>query len=411
MRSPILSRLDPRRNLRARVGLAFGGSALVLALLLSIVVGELTRNRLERASSVRLGERDLQLPDGHGNDDVSSLAHSVHDMIAELADRERDLLTLNLTLEDRVRERTREARTLALVARHTDNAVIVTGADHQIQWVNLGFSRLTGYTLEDAIGRRPGELLGVAADDVDAATPTALLLPTGTQNGHTIEHGWRTRVGEERWVAVEYQSILGDDGAITNYALIGRDVSANRAAEEQLRYDALHDALTGLPNRALFMDQLSHAIRRARRDPAPRFAVLFVDLDGFKKVNDTFGHAIGDLLLVGTARRLEACLRPGDTVARLGGDEMAVLLEAPGPVEEAQRVAERILEQLAQPFELEGNRASVGASIGIAAGYDQSMTADAVLRNADAAMYAAKHRGKGQWVLFSDLDAELQKSA
>jgi diguanylate cyclase (GGDEF)-like protein len=179
-----------------------------------------------------------------------------------------------------------------------------------------------------------------------------------------------------------------------------REVETYKRIEAQLVYAISHDALTGLGNRMLFMERLHQAIAFARHQQGYRFAVLFLDLDHFKAVNDSLGHAIGDQLLIGIAQRLRMCLRTGDTVARLGGDEFVVLLEDAQDLQQVSTVADRIQASLQQPFDLDGHQLFASASIGIvadAAGYDQ---AEAVLRDADIAMYQAKLHGKARSELF-----------
>ncbi len=179
-----------------------------------------------------------------------------------------------------------------------------------------------------------------------------------------------------------------------------QDITDRKRAEERLMHDAFHDALTGLPNRALFMDHLKLSVERTKRRDRQLFAVLFLDLDRFKIVNDSLGHMVGDKLLVGIARRLETCLRPGDTVARLGGDEFTVLLEDLGSPEEAIEVAGRLQKELTLPFNLNGHEVFTTISIGIAlstAGYDRP---EEVLRDADTAMYRAKTLGKARHEVF-----------
>src|SRR5574341_27150 len=179
-----------------------------------------------------------------------------------------------------------------------------------------------------------------------------------------------------------------------------REIGARKAAEEQLQYDALHDALTGLPNRALFMDRLMHAMKISKRHKDYLYAVLFLDLDRFKVVNDSLGHIIGDKLLIAFGQRLVSCLRPHDTVARLGGDEFAVLLEDIGGLSNATYIAERIGAEMAAPFTVSGHDAFATASIGIAlgaAGYEQP---EQILRDADTAMYQAKSRGRAGFIVF-----------
>lgn len=178
---------------------------------------------------------------------------------------------------------------------------------------------------------------------------------------------------------------------------VSRDVSDRKTLEAQLSHQAFHDPLTGLANRALFKDRVEHAFARAVRNPRP-VIVLFLDLDNFKKINDSLGHDAGDQLLVEVARRILACVRVNDTVARLGGDEFAVLLDG-ASVEDSVRVAERILEDLPISYTIEDNEVVVGTSIGIADSGTGSNAED-LLRNADAAMYRAKGSGKGRYAVF-----------
>jgi diguanylate cyclase (GGDEF)-like protein len=178
-----------------------------------------------------------------------------------------------------------------------------------------------------------------------------------------------------------------------------RDVTKRKALEEQLRHQALHDPLSGLPNRALFMDRLEHALARADRR-ASKVAVLFMDLDNFKITNDSLGHEVGDQLLVAVAERLKACLRPEDTAARVGGDEFTILVEEVDGLRDAARVAERIAESLQRPFALDQYEVFFTTSIGIAlSGPLQKLPAD-LLRHADLAMYQAKHKGKARYEVF-----------
>lgn len=181
-----------------------------------------------------------------------------------------------------------------------------------------------------------------------------------------------------------------------------------RQSEARLSHEALHDALTGLPNRSLFMDRLARALERARRYNGYGFAVLFLDLDGFKVVNDSLGHALGDRLLIGIAQRLTDGLRAADTVARLGGDEFVILLENVRETADAIAAAERVLQQLAHPFELDESRVFISASIGVVTSSLGHVRADDVLRDADIAMYHAKSLGKARYAVF---DAHMHTRA
>lgn len=178
-------------------------------------------------------------------------------------------------------------------------------------------------------------------------------------------------------------------------------IAERRKAEQQLYFEAHHDALTKLPNRAMFSDRLAYAIRHLKRHPNQRFAVLFIDLDRFKLINDTLGHHVGDLFLVEIANRLRACVRDNDVLARLGGDEFVVLLDAMKS-DDAEEVAGRILNAIETPYSIENNTLYSNASIGIALCSSHYKNADEILRDADAAMYQAKSLGRGRYVFFDE---------
>ncbi|MGB8507267.1 MAG: EAL domain-containing protein [Pyrinomonadaceae bacterium] len=205
---------------------------------------------------------------------------------------------------------------------------------------------------------------------------------------------------EDLWVLLSVTHVRHADGESANLIFQIQDITDRKLAEQQLHHDAFHDALTGLPNRALFMDHLKLSVERAKRRDSRMFAVLFLDLDRFKIINDSLGHMVGDQLLIGIARRLETCLRPGDTVARLGGDEFTILLEDLNRTSEAIEVADRLQNELSLPFNLNGNEVFTTVSIGIAlstTGYERP---EDVLRDADTAMYRAKTLGKARHEVF-----------
>ncbi len=189
------------------------------------------------------------------------------------------------------------------------------------------------------------------------------------------------------------------DGRPLYFIVQIQDISERKELEGKLQYEALHDSLTGLANRVLFMDRVQHALlRRVREKESP--AVLFLDLDDFETINDSLGHAAGDEVLRVVASRIQSCLRSEDTVARLGGDEFAVLVEGVEDLESLQRLAQRIADSVQIPFVLQGKDMFIHVSIGIALAEGSGETADELLRNADAAMYAAKRSGKGRYELY-----------
>ncbi len=213
------------------------------------------------------------------------------------------------------------------------------------------------------------------------------------------EHRMLHKDGGYRWMLSRAMGVRGRSGKAIRIAGSQTDITDRKRFEEQLAQQAFYDTLTGLPNRALFMDRLALAVTRARRRKSSMFSILFLDVDRFKDVNDSLGHLKGDLLLTAIARRLETCVRPGDTVARLGGDEFTILLDDMRDPEDAVQVATRILEQMGKPFVLDGRDVFATVSIGIAPGAQYERPED-LLRDADTAMYRAKERGKNCYEVF-----------
>jgi diguanylate cyclase (GGDEF)-like protein/PAS domain S-box-containing protein len=287
------------------------------------------------------------------------------------------------------------ARTIISSVRQ---GIIVYDRDFRCQVWNRFMEEMTGLAAGDVLGRPALELFPhLRLQGFDALLQRALA-------GETVQSGDArfnvTRTGRSGWVASVFSPQVGPDGGIIGVVAIVHDITERKQAEEQLAHNAFHDALTGLPNRALFVDRLERLLRHAGRHAGYMFGVAFLDLDRFKIVNDSLGHIVGDELLVSIARRLERCLRQGDTVARLGGDEFAILLDDVADARDASRVVERILLELGRPFHLAGHEVYTTASIGIAlssTGYEKS---EDILRDADIAMYRAKLEGRSRYEVF-----------
>jgi diguanylate cyclase (GGDEF)-like protein/PAS domain S-box-containing protein len=325
---------------------------------------------------------------------------------AGVAEYVTDLGTLERALRYAISHQHALARLAESEQRH---ALAIQGAndglwDWDVRQDRLYFSprwkQMLGYA-EPELGDAPGEWLGRVHPDDRAALTQALEahLSGGTQHfehEHRIQH----RDGSYRWMLARGMAVRDAHGRATRVVGSQTDVTDRKQAEQRLQHDALHDALTGLPNRVLFLDRLDQAIRRAQRQhPDAAAAVLFLDLDRFKLVNDSLGHQVGDQLLVAVARRLESAVRPPDTVARLGGDEFTVLLDGVTDVHEASLVAERVHQTLRTPFDIDERELFIDASIGIALA-DPGAAPDTVLRDADVAMYRAKADGKGRHAVF-----------
>lgn len=279
----------------------------------------------------------------------------------------------------------------------TANGVFITDKAGHIQWVNKAFTTLTGYSETEVIGNTPR------------------VLNSGKQNAAYYETLWSTimrgevwrnemqdrhKDGSEIYITQTITPIVNAQGEITHFIAVLEDISARRVAEKRIKHMAHYDALTNLPNRALFMDRLSQVLVSAKRANHTA-ALMFIDLDGFKSVNDTLGHHAGDLLLQQVAVRLKGCVRESDTVARLAGDEFTVILQEISSIADAKKVAEKIIEVFAIPFELEGHEIYSGASIGISLFPDDAGDEEGLLKKADAAMYLAKQGGKNKFVFFA----------
>ena len=237
----------------------------------------------------------------------------------------------------------------------------------------------------------------------DSRTPDGVayaVAPLVTNDGQVIGTICVIDTSPHGWTHTEINCLIDVASLLVTELELRSDLSVKRQTQEHLLYSTLHDSLTGLPNRSLFTERLRHAMRRAARHPDNLFAVLFLDLDRFKEVNDNLGHFAGDELLRAVARRLEACIRPEDTVARLSGDEFAILLESITEISDAGRVAERIEEALSFPINLGGAEVTTSASIGIVTSSMAHDQPEQILRSADMAMYRAKAAGRARYELF-----------
>lgn len=273
----------------------------------------------------------------------------------------------------------------------TSHAMMITDAAGTIRAVNHAFTAATGWTADEAIGRTP-RILASGRQDADfyEAMWSALL-----SEGHWQGELWnRRKSGELYPECLTIDALRAQDGRISHFVAVFSDIDERRAREARLSHLAYHDELTGLPNRTLFLDRLDRTVALARRRGG-RIALALVDLDGFKAVNERFGHQAGDLLLKSVAERVKACLRECDTVARFGGDEFAVVLPAVDGAKGAREAAARIRAALARPVYLAGDEIALGASMGLGLFPVDGVAANDLVKAAELALYAVKRRGKG----------------
>jgi len=266
----------------------------------------------------------------------------------------------------------------------------------QAIYVNAAFTRIFGFSAEEVIGRNLREFIVPQSRRHEIARVRKSVDEFGSASFDTER---MHKDGSLRDVALEARALVVN-GKQDGYVFAFRDIGERKRTEAMLQHDALHDALTGLPNRALFLNRLTLAFSRRSRSRSQNCGVLFLDLDHFKEINDTLGHAAGDALLIAVAERLRGALRPQDTAARLGGDEFAILVEDIQSVSAIEIVAARILEAMERTFEVCGHIVHAGASIGVAIAGPDHAAPELIIRDADFAMYRAKQDGGGRFEIF-----------
>ncbi len=307
-------------------------------------------------------------------------------------------------LRRELQRREADQRLAASVFAHTHDSVVITDANNCIIDVNAAFSRITGYSREEVLGNNPKML--------KSGRQSAEFYKAMWQSLSVYDHWngelWNRTKNGEVYAALTSISVVRDEqGQIHHYIGMSADITPLKNHEFDLERIAHFDPLTGIPNRVLLADRLAQAIAHTRR-ARNHMAVCYLDLDGFKPVNDQFGHEVGDLLLIEVSQRIRECLRAGDTVARIGGDEFVLLLLDFNDVRECEVVLERMLRRVAEPLLIAENLVSVSASLGLTLYPNDLADADTLLRHADQAMYIAKQRGKNRYHLF---DQELDRIA
>lgn len=293
-------------------------------------------------------------------------------------------------------EREISLRLAATVFNTVDEAVMVTGPDNRIITVNPSFTRITGYAPDEVIDKDPQILSSGKHPPEFFKRMWETLSAAGVWKGEI----WNRRKSGEAYVGwFSFHRVYDEKGNLANHVAVFSDITQRKAEEERIYRLAHYDLLTGLPNRALLIGHLGQAIAKAQRDKA-RLALMFIDLDKFKPVNDAFGHEVGDLLLKEVAKRLQYCVRGSDTASRMGGDEFVVLLLTIEEEQDAMMVAEKIRHEINQPFELAGHSLHISSSIGVAIYPEHGSDEDQLLKNADTAMYHSKKSGRNSVELY-----------
>jgi len=397
------------QGLRAIVtdGLLYTLAAIAVGVLLAWWLASRLTRRLsalagvaDQVSAGQLGVR-AQLS---GRDELSHLARALNLML--------DALAQQVTQEKQLRRDLQAEKELAQITLASiGDAVITTNAGGHIDFMNEVAQALTGWHLEDAHGRHAGEVIQTldAVSQANRPNPVLQVLGSGVSvvaNDHTLLVS-----RQQTRCPIESQAtpIHGPDGELLGCVLVFRDVSERFLVQDRLQWQAGHDALTGLPNRALLADRFERAMDKARRE-STQLAVCLLDLDNFKPVNDTHGHATGDALLVALAARLNHELRAVDTLSRLGGDEFVILLEDLNNADDLAALLQRVLDALARPFEIQGQRITITASLGYTVFPQDGADPDTLLRHADQAMYVAKQTGRNRYHRF-DVDQDRERES
>ncbi len=384
----------------------------LLAYLITRPLKELTR----LADRIAGGE-EVEIPI-HSKDEVGMLATSLQTMLQHLENSRQDTQDLADSLEDKVHERTNDLallnkelqeeiierqkveQDLRLASKYleiTQEALVITDADSIVQEVNDAFVTMAGFERDEIIGQKPSILKsGRHAKEFYQEMWKCL-----QEQGHWQGEIWDRRKNGEiypKWLSIS--AVTDEAGTVQNYVGLSTDITTIKETEKKLEYLAHYDPLTGLPNRLLFLERLQHDLAIAAREER-KMGLILLDLDGFKAVNDNLGHPVGDELLIVVAQRLKECIRESDTVARLGGDEFVVILTGIHRENMLALLAQKILNNLKKPYQLDNHEVVISASIGVTLVPDDGVDPTVLLKNADTAMYHAKENGKSSVEFFT----------
>ncbi len=363
---------------------------IVLFFLIDVVIRSVT-NPIQKLQSVMTSmQQDEDLSrrvDINSSDEIGKMASAFN----ALAD------SLQKSAEQ-VKQGQEQLRLAAQVFVSSAEAIVITDVHNNIVQINRAFTEITGYSAEEVIGKNPRILQSGEQSPDFYREMWATLLLTGNWQGEVMD---RRKSGEiyPKWLSIAV--VKNDAGEITNFIALFSDITERRASFDRMQHLAHFDALTNLPNRTLLNDHIKQAILVAKRNQG-KLALLFLDLDRFKQVNDTLGHHVGDILLREVADRLKLCVREMDIVSRLGGDEFVILLTAIHQAEDAAKVAQNVINAIGRPFMIEGNTVDMGVSIGISIFPGDAQERAGLMKIADEAMYRAKQGGRNKFQFYHE---------
>ncbi|MEW6562006.1 MAG: EAL domain-containing protein [Pseudomonadota bacterium] len=388
-RQDVTEAFEPARQIQQRILLAGALLGIFFAVLGWVLAGRIARPILAitaSAKKVSRGELTYTPPVVRGDGEVAQLSDAIHGMVT------------NLTQEIAERKRAEEGLRLAgKVFENNTEAIVITDAGNRIILVNEAFTTITGYKPDEVMGQNPRMFSSGKQTSEFYKAFWEQLLAEGYWEGELWNKDKQGRIFPE-WVIVIL--VRDEAGAVTHHIAIYSDITERKQKEERIQYLANYDVLTGLPNRNLLSDRLSQALSFSKRI-GKKVAVLFIDLDHFKNINDTLGHVVGDALLEAVARRLQQCVRATDTIARQGGDEFVAIMPDLVHESEAALVAEKIIVSMAEPFQIGGHRLTITPSIGVSIFPEDSEKPTVLMRNADMAMYRAKESGRNTFQFFT----------
>jgi diguanylate cyclase (GGDEF)-like protein/PAS domain S-box-containing protein len=340
---------------------------------------------------------------------IQRKGHPCCDAITYVPDKDENGTVIGLfVMAEDISERKRHEESSKLATLMYENAsegMMVTDAEGRILSVNPAFSRISGYAPEEVIGHLAYELASSQQDSKLYSRMRQTITHTGYWEGE-IWHQHKN--GEQYLVSLRFSTVFDRNGTALRHVALFSDITKKKATEEAIWKQANFDTLTGLPNRRMFNERLRQELKKASRDQLP-MALVFIDLDGFKAVNDTLGHDFGDILLKQVAERLLECVRNTDTVSRLGGDEFTVILSELKEPGDVVRIVQNILHCLARPFQLKHEIAHISGSIGISLFPDDGADAEQLVKNADQAMYLAKQQGRNRFSYFAPFMQEASQ--